>query len=237
MRHRALLRTLAMLGFGILVVLGSLTAVVVHEPRTYARIPVPEGTERRKLSGEFVSSYLKIQDAMNSNAEAHWQETLTADQMNSYFEEDFLRAKPFRLPQGVHSPRVTIEPNQFHLAFRYGHGFWNTVVRVDLNMWLVVKEPNVVAVEVLGVHAGAMPISIQSFFEELADNAQQANIDVNWYRHEGHPVALLHFQADRDHPRYLLQRLDLQEGKLILAGKSSEATPFKNVLSMIDFPR
>ena len=232
MRHRTLLRTLAMLGFGILVILGSLTGFIVHEPISYARIPVPEEPDRRKLSGEFLSTCDVVRNAIDSNAEAHWQETFTADQVNSYFEEDFLRAKPFHLPQGLHSPRVTIEPNHFHLAFRYGRGFWNTVVRIDLNMWLVVKEPNVVAIEVLGVHAGAMPISIQSFLEELADSAQQANIEVNWYRHDGHPVALLHFQADREHPRYLLQRLELQDGKLVLAGKSSEASPLRTMLSM-----
>ena len=111
----------------------------------------------------------------------------------------------------------------------------DTVVRLDLNLWLVVREPNVVAIELLGVHAGALPISIQSMLEELADSAQQANIEVTWYRHEGHPVALLHFQADREHPRYLLQRLELQDGRLVLAGKSSgDAVPFRQMVSMLE---
>ena len=40
-------------------------------------------------------------------------------------------------------------------------------------------------------------------------------------------------QADREHPRYQLQRLDLQDGKLVLAGKSSgDAAPVRAMLSM-----
>ncbi|MFL5338877.1 MAG: hypothetical protein ACJ8F7_01820 [Gemmataceae bacterium] len=235
MRRRAFLRTLASLGLGLTALLGGLAGLVLHEPASYRGIPVPEGKERRQLSGQFWSSCQEVRDSIDSKDDTHWQESFTADQMNSYFEEDFLRAKPFHLPPGLHTPRVAIEPNHLQLAFRYGHGFWSTVVRLDLNLWLVVREPNVVAIELLGVHAGALPISIQSMLEELADSAQQANIEVTWYRHEGHPVALLHFQADREHPRYLLQRLELQDGRLVLAGKSSgDAVPFRQMVSMLE---
>src|SRR5437868_2015932 len=161
MRRRALLRTLAGLALVGVALLALLVGLVLREPPAYHRVAVPEPPERHKLSGEFVSA-VSVVDSFIGGKEDRWQETFTSDQMNSYFEEDFNKVRPFHLPKGVHSPRVQIRPKQFELAFRYGHGFWSSVITVDLNVWLVVKEPNVVAVEVLGVRAGSVPVSVQS---------------------------------------------------------------------------
>lgn len=232
MRRRALLRTLLGLGMVLVASAGTMAYLLLREPSTYRNVTVPDGPERRELSGKFVSSVNSVKESMGGPAEMRWYETFTADQINSYFEEDFLRLKPFQLPPGLHSPRVMINPNHFQLAFRLGHGFWSTVITVDLNLWLVVKETNVIAVEVLGVHAGDLPISVQSFLEDVAEKARNINAEVTWYRNEGHPVALIKFQADQDHPTFLLQRLELQDGRIVIAGKSNEAAPLRAMLTL-----
>jgi len=234
MRRRALRRTLALVGIGFALTMGVLAFLLVRVPASYQRMVVPEGQDRRKLSGEFLSSVSDLQDSFQNRGDPTWQETFTADQMNSYFEEDFLRARPFKLPNGVHSPRVSIEPACFRIAFRYGRGFWSSVLTLDLNCWLVAREPNTVAVEVLGLYAGSFPISVQSWLEDIAESAREKNIDVTWYRHNGHPVALLKFEADKEHPSVVLQRLELQDGKLIVAGRSSDASPLRAMLPPID---
>jgi hypothetical protein len=222
------------LGVGLFFLSGALVYLFVHEPASYRRVSIPDGPERRKLSGEFLTGISDLQDSFQNHGDATWQETFSAEQMNSYFEEDFLRARPFRLPTGVHSPRVSIEAGRFRIAFRYGHGFWSSVVTLDLNCWLVAGEANVVAVEVLGLHAGSFPVSVQSWLEDIAESARDKNIDVTWYRHDGHPVALLKFEADKEHPSVLLQRLELDDGKLIVAGRSSEPSPLRAMLTPWD---
>jgi hypothetical protein len=232
MRRRAFYRSLACLVLIGLATTACLGFLVLRVPTTYAHVSVPSGPERRKLSGEFVSGVNEMMTTIEKN-DGHWNETFSADQMNSYFEEHFLGAVPFHLPEGVHAPRVRIDPNRFTLACRYGQGFWSTIVSVEMNMWLVAGERNTVAVEVLGVHAGSLPISVQSFLEQIAENARQLSIEVTWYRRESNPVALLRFQPDQENPTFVLQKLELQEGKLMIAGKSNEAAPLRTMLSML----
>src|SRR5260370_27284104 len=125
MRRRALRKSLACLGLIVAISAGLIGYLVMHVPATYARVELPTGPERRKLSGEFMTGVNEMMETIRNNGDGRWQESFSADQMNSYFEEDFVRAMPFHLPQGVHSPRVRIGAGQFSLAFRYGQGFWS----------------------------------------------------------------------------------------------------------------
>ena len=43
-------------------------------------------------------------------------------------------------------------------------------------------------------------------------------IEVTWFRHGNHPVALLHFQANQPRPTILLRQLELQPGGFMIAG-------------------
>lgn len=232
MRRRALLRTLAALLLLLAGAGGVLIGLIRREPASYREVQLPDEPQRRKLSGEFASGVQQLLDSIVNNTEERWEKTFTAEQMNSYFVEDFVRVRPFKLPEGIHSPRVCIEPGKLQLAFRYGRGFWNSVVSVDMSVWLVANEANLVAVEVTGLHAGALPISMQSIQEQIAEAARQWNVDVTWYRHEGNPVALVRFQPDRPNPTVLLQRLELQTGRVVIEGKSTEGAPLKSMLSM-----
>ncbi len=100
------------------------------------------------------------------------------------------------------------------------------------------------AIEVLARRAGALPISSQSVVDALIDLANRhnaeavldhkaepkrealfggdqagpRNIDVTGYRHEGHPVALIRFQADQAHPTMHLPMLCAEPGKLRVTG-------------------
>lgn len=222
MRRRPFARALLCLGLILTVALGVAGYLLRREPAGYRDIAIPQGPERARLAGEFSSKVQQLVDTVSTNADDRWAETFTADQMNCYFAEDFERVRPFRIPEGVHSPRVSIGPSQIRLAFRYGHDFFSSVVTVDLNVWLVANEANVVAVEVASVHAGALPVSVQSVLERIAEAARERNLEVNWYRHNGNPVALVRFQPDRPNPSVVLQRLELQEGRIIIEGKSTE---------------
>jgi len=234
MRRRALLRLFFVLASLLSIVAAVLGKMVLHEPATYGAISVPTGQERRNLSGQFYSSVWHMMDSVRNPNEEQWGATFSADQINSYFEEDFIRARPFRLPEEIHSPRVQIEPNRLCLAFRYGQGFWSSVVTLELNAWLVANEPNAVAVEVLGFHAGSLPCSTQSLLERVADTARQWNVEVTWYRYRGHPVALLRLPSDQPNPSILLQRLEFQEGKIEIAGRSTEGTPLRNMVPSVE---
>jgi hypothetical protein len=201
---------------------GSGTAVaflIRYEPAFYVRAAVPAGKERQQLSDACTSEYINrlIDGVYNKH---QWEARFTQEQINSYFAEDLLTKHSLEnpLPSGISEPRLSLAEDRIRLGFRYGTGLWSTVVSLDLRVWLVVKEPNVVALEFESVHAGALPISAQSILERVTAVAQQQNIEVNWYRRVGHPVVLLRFAGSN--PMSLLELLELRPGMLRVKGRS-----------------
>jgi hypothetical protein len=232
MRRRALLRALGCVGLLLAIGASLLLALLRREPDLYRQTDIPEGPQRAELSKRFASQAQNLL-TVGFSGDGAWSEEFTAEQINSYFAEDFVRVKPFKLPQNVNSPRIAIKPGLLEIGFRYGHGFWSTVVTADLNIWLAANEPNVVVVELLDIKAGALPVSMQSILEQIADNARRWNLDVNWYRHNDRPVALVRIQPDRTIPTVLLQRIELKDGTISIGGNSTEGGgTIKSFLSM-----
>ena len=198
-----------------------LVLLVRHVPEFYSRAGVPEGAHRQDLSKAFIGEFTNrvVDGILNKN---EWDAQFTDEQINSYFAEDFLTKHSAEnpLPEGISDPRVALEPDRIRLGFRYGTEPWSTIVSVDMKVWLVHKEPNVVALEVQALHAGALPVSPQSFLDRLAEAADKQHISVSYYRHNTHPVVLLQFQSNRSQPTFLLRNLELRTGMLHIAGRS-----------------
>jgi hypothetical protein len=200
----------------------ALVFLVRHEPAFYVRAAVPPGEYRTKRSGEFVSQFTnQLLGGILANKK-QWEARFTEEQINSYFLEDFITKHSAEnpLPEGISEPRFTLEPDHVHVGFRYSTSWWSTIVSLDLRVWLVTKEPNVVALEFRSLRAGALPIAAQSLLERVAEVAQQHDIDPTWYRHNGHPVLLLRFQADRTSPTFQLKQLEFRPGMLRIIGGS-----------------
>jgi hypothetical protein len=231
MRRKSLL-------FGLLIVLlvaGVGTGVALlaqHEPEFYLRAAVPPGQERKQRSGQFIQEFFQFCQDVHHYQE--WNARFEEDCINSYFEEQFVSSGLAEkvLPEGITAPRVAIEPEKIRLAFRYGVSPLTTIISIDLRMWLAPKEPNVVALELQGLHAGSLPVSAQSLLERLSETARQNNIEMTWYRFHGNPVALLRFQADQDHPSFRLDRLVLHQGAIEIRGSSTDASPLRAMLSL-----
>jgi hypothetical protein len=200
---------------------GTLALLVGHEPGFYRRNAVPPGPVRTQHSNAFVNECLHLIEGIH-NHDPKWYATFTDAQINSYFEEGFIRSKTDQsfLPEGMSAPRIAVEPEKIRLAFRYGSGAWSTVISIDLRAWLVQKEANVIALELQALHAGSLPISAQSLLEHISEACQRKNIDVKWYRHKGNPVAILRFQSDSPRPTVQLSKLELRNGMLVIGGRS-----------------
>jgi hypothetical protein len=221
---------------GILLVLAGgvgagLSLLVRHVPAFYRQSTGLPEAEQKKLSEEFITEFCNFFNGVRY--EKVWGAKFTEGQINAYLEDDFRGDGTVHkgFPESIRAPRISLRDGSVRLAFRYGTDPWSIVISVHMRPWLVVSEPNVVAVELRGVYAGALPISAQSLLESIAETAHHNNIEVIWYRHQGYPVALLRFQADRPHPTIQLQRLVLQAGVIDIAGRAIEAAPVRASLS------
>jgi hypothetical protein len=219
-------RKSVLLGAGILLLLvgaaaTTLTLLLRHEPTFYHRAAVPPGPERENLSKGFLSGAGNLYTAIKEKD--HWEELFSEEQVNSFLEEDFVRGSfdKFTLPAHITDPRVAFEPERIRLAFRYHLGRFSTVVSINMRVWLTKAEPNVVALELQGMRAGALPISAQSILERLSEAADRNNVKLSWYRNNGNPVAVLRFQSE-GRTSIQMENLDLHPGKMYVKGKSLE---------------
>jgi hypothetical protein len=218
MRRKPLLLVLGIC-LAVLVVVGMPLLVLLRsQPDFYRRGAMPPGDLRKQRSKEFIGQFVHL---LNDPREYRvWGARLTDSQINSYFEEDFLRPGDFGhsfFPE-VNAPRIAFENERIRFGMRYGVGWWTTILSVDLRVYLAAHEANVVVVEIERIRAGALPISAQSILERISEVARRQDIEVTWYRRQGRPVALLRFGAGRSDSGVQLQRLQLQDGTLTISG-------------------
>jgi hypothetical protein len=200
----------------------ALVLLLRHEPHFYRRAALPPGPERQGLSKTFSGEALSFLSRVKDSPK--WAGTFSEEQINSFLEEDFVHSevKSLTLPEHISDPRVTFEPERIRLGFRYHVGRFSSVVSIDMRVWLAKEDPNVAALEIQGMHVGALPVSAQSILERLSEAAEINNIKLSWYRYKGNPVAALRFQSDQPRTTVLLENLDLQPGKIYIQGQSLE---------------
>lgn len=127
------------------------------------------------------------------------------------------------MPEGFHDLRVQVDDGMLRLGCRYGKGIWSTTISVDLKMWLVAQEVNLIGLELVSLRAGGLPISRQLILDYITDAARKTNIDVKWYHRKNNPVAVLKLQADQVRPTIQIQRFEFQAGKIIIVGRSIDS--------------
>ena len=202
-------------------VVGGAYLLLRHEPESYVLAEMPPGKQRQSYSDECtkeITSFLTDK----VNCEGSWKLSFTQDQLNSYLAEDFVNSGWNLLPAGVSQPRIQLQDGRLRLAFRYGEDEFSTVVSLQVKVWLPKRERSAVAVEIESLRAGAIPLSWKLLQEQLTEGARNRDIDVQWYRNDGNPVAVVRFQADKREPTIQFQQLQIKQGHILISGKSRD---------------
>jgi hypothetical protein len=212
---------------------GLLTALylmVRYEPDFYRQKEIQSGPLRAQQSKEFEGKLYPFVTAI-SQGHDYWQETFTEAQINSYLQEDFIQSGVAgTMPiKGVSDPRISIEDDILRLGFRYGESPWSTIVNLDFRLWQAPKETNTVALQLVRLRAGLVPLSSKFLMHRVTRllQSQVKDVEVSWYRHEGHLVALLRFSASRPRPTTQLKQLKVGQDRIIISGRSPNAPPPK----------
>ena len=220
-RRKLILSGLMLAGF-VLMLLGIIAFLLKKPPGFYAAGNFTPGEDREKMSRDFMAIFSEFRSSM-VNDDPHWVVSFSSDQINAFFQEDFVRAgSDENLPPGFHEPRVQIENGRLRLGVRYGTGTSSTILSLELKMWLVSGETNMLAMEIVGLRAGMMPLSTSTLLDYITAMARRENIEVTWYRHEGHPVAIMRFLADQTRPTFQFVRVELKDQELVLEGRSTQ---------------
>jgi hypothetical protein len=221
MRRRTRLKTLLL----VLLVLGTAAGVVVwllkSEPAFYARetadTPRPDDPV---LAGLVTTRLGELQEDVFSKPD--WGATFTTDEVNAFLRSGNTGKDPIASPlvAALNRPRVDVKGDRLVLSDRSGSGLFSTVLTLELKAWLVDKEPNLLAVEVVGFYAGSMPLPKRSVMDRLGDAARKLKADVNWYRNGGNPVGLFRLFANQPGATTQLLTLKIKDDKVSVGGKN-----------------
>jgi hypothetical protein len=231
MRRRRLLISVGLVvGFAALVLVG-LAAAVERQPSFYRQADMPAGPQRARQSQEAVANYWR---ATNVIDDPSWQVTFSADQVNAFFQDEAFEnaGGDNNLPDGFHAPRVKIEDGKLRIGARYDTGMGSTVVSLEIRLWKVPDDLNTLAMEIVSLHAGALPLPTGMLLDRLSEAARRQYIDISWYRQDGPPVAIMRFQAHLSRPTFQFDQIELANGRLTISGRSTDVitTPAPRVV-------
>jgi len=217
MRRKRLWMSVALvLGFVSLVLVG-LIALVKREPSFYTQASLPPGDHRKGLSESAKSRFLNIYGALD---ERKWVVVYSAEEINGFLQEEGANEN---LPDGFSEPRVKMEDGKMRIGLRYGKGLLSTVVALELRLWKVEGEINMLAMEIVSLQAGSLPISKGTLLEYITETVRSQNIEITWFRNDkGNPVAIMRFQANQTRPTFQFDAVELKDGKLRVTGLSED---------------
>jgi hypothetical protein len=215
-----------MSGFAIITLACGLTAlgaVVKHEPNFYQVAQGQSSDTRRKDALACMSKFTQMVKDREALSE-QWSCKVSEVELNSFFQEMFAQqgeAENLR-KFGISSPTVVLDKDEFRIGFRYDTGWFDSVISYRVKVWLVPKEPNVIAVEFLNARAGGLPITSQALMHQLCEAARKLEYKVTLYRHEGNAVAVVQLHPNEAHPKSLLTTLQIQREGVTIQGKTLE---------------
>ncbi len=220
MRRRSLIRTILILAALLALSLGIVGSLLKQEPEFFVR---ESGVELRaddsEQSGKVVTRLNELMEDMRSTQKGDWGATFSAEELNAFFRERESNPLPAALLAELPDPRVSFDEDRLRIAFREGDGFLSTVVELELRLWLVKDQSNLLAVEILRFQAGALPLPKSWVLDYIGTAARRMSADVNWYRNGGNPVAMCRLYANQSRPETQVTTLRVGDGGLSIGGR------------------
>jgi hypothetical protein len=161
----------------------------------------------RELESRATALYSDVQQA------GRWQAVFTTDQINGWLATQLAANTKDGLPENVREPRVAIARDVLTLGFRTSSGGVETVISVDAAA--KVTEQGAVAIQLIAVRAGNLPLPVLQLADELADACQKLRLPIRWTRQDSKPVALVEIHAKEP---VFVDAIQLDEGQLYVAG-------------------
>jgi len=223
-RRKALWAFLLLIAL-LLVCAAGLGLLLKQEPDYYTRDTTlqPQPTDPARASVA-QTKLLELQSALElpKPAAGEWLTTLSDEELNAYLREDpntWNLVAPALAP--LYDLRLGMEDDILVVGARYGTGTFSTVVWAEFKLWLIPTEPNLVAVELLNLRAGAIPLNKNWIMDRMGKFAVGRGADVTWYRGENrNPVGVFRLRAKLSQPDVLVTLLSVAEGQISIGVKN-----------------
>jgi len=142
-----------------------------------------------------------------------WKALFTTEQINGWLATQLTENAKGALPENIRDPRIAIARDVLTLGFRTSSGGVETVISVDAAA--KVTEHGAVAIQLISVKAGNLPLPVLQLADELAAACKKLNLPVRWTRQDDKPVALVEIRTKES---VFVDAIQLDEGQLYVAG-------------------
>jgi hypothetical protein len=149
-----------------------------------------------------------------------WHASFSDTEINAWLVEELPKKFPMLLANGASDPRILIEDGRVLAAVQYKNRHIDTVISCEILVSLT-EQPNMLAVRLNHLRAGALPLPLNSFLQGITREAAKGGFDIHWDMTAEGPVALV--AVPSEHPGYavtpvIVESVQLVEGELRLAG-------------------
>lgn len=189
-----------------------------HVPEFYARATESQSAGVVPTNRSLTAEVEQLQ--VDAEKMGSWHATFGDDEINAWLTEELPKKFPQLLAKGASDPRIIIENDRVLAAVRYKNRRIDTVISCELEVELT-EEPNMLALRVKHLKAGALPLPLSNFLKGISKEAGKGDVDVRWDVTEAGPIALV--TVPSEHPRYvsnpvIVESVQLVDGALILSG-------------------
>jgi hypothetical protein len=188
-----------------------------HTPDFYRHAMAADPASQAVASTEMFNRAQRLAGQVRDPGD--WQAQFTTEQINGYLAVDFVKQFPELAAPDIRDPRVELRSGRATLAFRYESGPASSVLSLEVEAYLA--DPNVVALRICGARAGALPLPLDEVLESISRAAAAADVNLRWRQTEGDPVALVTFKSPPGKPQLAIEKLELRDGSLFVAGKTA----------------
>ena len=223
MRRRRFWLTLVILLTAVCGVVAGLGLFLKQVPDVYTAEETAPRADDDVVASAVITRFGDLQSGILAN-DPEWGASFTTVELNAFFREHLDDGKQlaYKMPDHLHDPRIAVEGDRVLLGFRVGEGLLSTIASVELQVWLVDKEVNTVAVKLCDLRLGAVPGESQWVLDRITEWARDQNIEVSWYRHDGRPVGIFRFYANQQRPPTQIRTVLVADGRLAVRGRSTQ---------------
>jgi hypothetical protein len=152
-----------------------------------------------------------------------WHALFTSEQINGWLAIQLAENQDSGAPSNIRDPRVAISPEVLTLGFRTVSGAVETVISVDASVF--VTEEGAVAIRLMSVRAGALPLPVMQLADEIAATCGRLSLPVRWTQHDGQPVAIveLHSDPSTQERQFYIDAIEFGDGEMYVAGHTEVA--------------
>jgi hypothetical protein len=155
-----------------------------------------------------------------------WEAIFSEGDINAWLIEQLpLKFKQLQTA-GAKDPRISILQNHLLAATHYTDARIDTVISCQLHVELT-EEPNLLAVHISKLKAGAVSLPITQFMDSVRAEAAKGGLEIRWDRTESGHTALVHIPKEHlgyAHSPVIIESIRMIEGAIILSGYTGSKT-------------